>query len=920
MPTFDRPDWLPATKFHPPHVRPDLIPRPALQATLNQALADYPLTLLSAPAGYGKTTLLSEWIEGLRSDSDIILAKAAWLSIDESDNDPVRFVTALVFALEPLVPEFGEATRRHLKGTGFQTEPGVPDVQLQRTLGAFINDILDAPPDTYVLVLDDLHLIHDETVLGGLDFLLERLPENLRIVITTRADPPLALAKMRARGTLAEIRLGELRFSDSEMQTLLNERLQIGLAPEDLQLLAVRTEGWPVGLRLLAGSLQQIGSEEERSDFLANLAESDRFVFDFLANEVLRLQSDEVRAFLLQTSILSELSAELCRSVTGNAEAGRILAELYEGNVFLVRVESPANGVAPGVARQPVYRYHALFADFLRAHFQQEFTVEFRQMHLRAAHEARELDQALQHFLAAEEWDASVELIESQAAGLVQQGQVETLQSWIEKLPERRRKRDAHLWYWRGVCAFQVGALRRARDFLNNARSGYKADRDEAGLGRTLAELAQCNTNLNAPVEALKQIEQALELPLRPATRVHLLANRTFLYTLWDRATLQLAAQDFAAAQEIVRDSDDAEVLFQMAYNFEINMGLLPAAMDFAEEFNHQVHRQLGDTITPLHAAAARLQAMVHLWRGRYSDALADYRSALKLGEQVGGFFNLEVDVAYLRFIIHTARGEYVLAEQAAYVFREPPAHLRDYVDTVYALGFQFQLARSYWIQGQLDDARSVYAQKVNDLLLRALNKPTRNVFDGLVYLTERRYRKAEKIFRTALKDTEKWPFVSLSTEPRLLLAYLYLQWERPKQVREELLSVLDECAQNDSGFLILREGQIMIPVLEFAIEAGIQPSYARQLLPELQIEGADAYSETLLVPETCERLTKREIELLSFLVSGASNKAIAATLVISENTVKNHLRNIYAKLAVTNRTSAAERARSLGVGPHKRE
>ena len=721
MPTFERPDWLPATKFHPPRVRPDLIPRPALQATFDHSLANFPLTLISAPAGYGKTTLVSTWIA--KSSEAAIQNRAAWFSIDEGDNDPVRFVAALVFALEVQSPDFGVATRRILGGAGVQTEPGVPDVQLQRMLGAFINDVVDVVPNTATLVLDDMHLIHDETVLGGLDYLFDHLPDNLRIVITTRADPAIALAKLRARGMLGEIRLDALKFSETEMQTLLNEQLQIGLLPEELKLLAVRTEGWPVSLRPLAGSLQQIGSEAARSDFLAHLAESDRYIFDFLADEVLRRQPPDVREFLLQTSILSELTAEQCQGVTGSphAQAGQMLDELYLRNVFLVRVESATSG-------EVVYRYHALFAEFLRDRFLRESPAEFRQAHARAAQAARESDRALQHFLAAEEWDASVELIESQAAGLVQQGLVETLQSWIEKLPERRRNRDAHLWYWRGVCAFQVGALRRAREYLNKARSGFKAARDEAGLGRTLAELAQCNLSLNEPVKVMKQIEQALELPLQPVTRVMLLANRTFIYTLWDRKTLQLAVQDFSAAREIVRAESDPDVFFQMAYNIEVNFGLLPGAMDFVEEFTRRVSTQLDSRVTPLHAAGARLQGLVHLWRGRFAAALLEYDRALGLGEQVGGFFNLEVDVAFMRFIIHTARGEYVQAEKAGQIFLQPPDHLRDYVDTLYQIGFHYHRARSYWFQGRIDEARNVYAELHTDPFVGTLTKLTRNV------------------------------------------------------------------------------------------------------------------------------------------------------------------------------------------------
>lgn len=297
-----------------------------------------------------------------------------------------------------------------------------------------INDILETLPDPFVLVLDDLHLVSEPAVYTALDYLLERLPPQMHLMAATRHDPPLALARLRGRGALAELRLPDLRFTLDEAAAFLNTQ-RLGLSPEDLASLHSRTEGWAVGLRLLADSLNRIPTRSGRSAFITYLAQTDRYVFDFLADEVLSRQSSAVRTFLLETSILPELTPALCQAVTGRADALAILEDLYRRNLFLVAVDDgrwttddgpqttdlirrPSSMVRrlSSVVHRPIYRYHALFAEFLRRRLTQEMPERLVELHARAAQAETVPARAIAHYLAAQLWEPA-----AQAMGAVSQ-------------------------------------------------------------------------------------------------------------------------------------------------------------------------------------------------------------------------------------------------------------------------------------------------------------------------------------------------------------------------------------------------------------------------------------------------------------------------------------------------------------------
>jgi LuxR family maltose regulon positive regulatory protein len=394
-PRIEQPNWFPQTKFFAPTIGTDILVRPDLIKQLHQAITKYPFTLISAPAGSGKTTLVA--LRQQRTDD----LYTAWLRLDEEDNDPITFFTGLISSLRQVEPDIGRNFGSLLTGL-----PN-PGQQLRRLMGVLINDLIEAVSTPLVLILDDLHSLTEPIVLEALDYLLDHIPQHISVVATARYSSPLALARRRARGQLAELQLEALRFTSEDVNKLLNEQLQLNLSEIDLLTLQARTEGWVAALRLLALSLNRLESPTERSAFINHLIQTDRYIFDFLADEyifdfladeVLDDQEPKVRRFLLKTAILTDLTPTLCRAVTGHSDAAHILDEIYRRNLFLTIVSDQRQSL------QQAYRYHDLFVDFLRHQLERELPEEIPELHRKAAEAETRPGQVVHHYLAAQAW------------------------------------------------------------------------------------------------------------------------------------------------------------------------------------------------------------------------------------------------------------------------------------------------------------------------------------------------------------------------------------------------------------------------------------------------------------------------------------------------------------------------------------
>ncbi len=404
------PSGLLQTKLYAPRLRAGLIPRPRLTARLDRGVATK-LTLVSAPAGFGKTTALAEW---LASAPDRRL-HTAWLSLDGSDNHPTSLWANVIAALRGVAPGIGDEALAAL------ASPGLP---IELALGPLLNELSEVPDDI-VLVLDDVHAIDGPNVQAGFEFLIENLPANVHLVLATRADPALSLARLRVRGELVEVRAADLRFSPDEAASYLTDVVGLPLTAADIAALEARTEGWIAAIQLAGLSMQ---GRDDVSGFIAGFAGDDRYVVDYLMEEVLRRQPEDVRSFLLETSILARMSGPLCDAVTRRDRGAATLEALDRGNLFLVPLDD----------RRQWYRYHHLFGDVLLARLRDERSDEVPDLHRRASDWLElngERPEAIRHAMAGGDLGRAADLIELAMPAMRQRREEDDLRRWLDALP-----------------------------------------------------------------------------------------------------------------------------------------------------------------------------------------------------------------------------------------------------------------------------------------------------------------------------------------------------------------------------------------------------------------------------------------------------------------------------------------------------
>ncbi len=878
--------WVAQTKLQRPRLRDDIVPRQRLLDHLREAVTSHRLTLISAPAGYGKTTLVTSL---LHTAPDL---GVTWLALDEADNNPTVFFVAFIAALQQLNPTCGQAIQPLL---GSQA---IPNLDAKRVMGMLINDILETLPDPFALILDDLHLIIDPTILQALDYLLERLPEPMHLIATTRVDPPLALARLRSRGQLAELGPPDLRFTLKEVDMLLNGQLELDLSSQDLRTLQTSTEGWVAGLRLLTASLAQLPASSERTSLITRKVQANLHVFDLLAEEVLNRQPPLLRNFLLETSILSELTPELCQAVTGQADAPIILEEIYRRNLFLVAVDDTA------LAASPSYRYHALFVEFLRRQLAREQPDQLGELHRRAAEAQTILAQAIAHYLAAEQWDAAAQVIEQIAESIYSQGLLDRLEGWIRALPPTVHQTHPWLNYYLGVCVWGQGQFNEAQRLLQDALSGFETNGDNTGRGEAMMQLSilhQIQGNFE-PVAPL--IEQALICPISPSSRIHLYISLAWLGL--HQSGLEQTEGNLEAALALAEASDDLGVLQTLAMQTGSPILSLPNGVAYMQRVCRLIESRAPDQLSPLRANVDGVMTLIHFRRGQINEAIETGERAWATSEQLGGLPWLTVDFGHLLVLLYSLRNDSAKVDRAF-------EHFAPLLEThaVWRAHMLYLCGLAYWNQNRLDEIRPLYSQmQATDLAYEWPAGPVvRAMMKGLLEIVDQDYASAEQTLREASDLQTDVPVSTNFGSAPLLLAYLYHSWGQPEAALKELAPVLAHHQEHETPGLLLTAGQALIPLFQLAVSHDIHADFASQLVSTLAQE---PIPKSLFVPETGETLTPPEVEVLRLLATGASNRAIAAELVVSIPTVKTHVSHILGKLSLQSRSQAAAAARDL--------
>jgi LuxR family maltose regulon positive regulatory protein len=852
-------DALLATKLYVPGPQPGFVARPRLVERLEEGLARG-LLLVCAPAGFGKTSLLADWARcGGRP--------VAWLSLDAGDNDPARFWRHVVAALDRARPGIAEQVAPLL---------GPPPPRSFEGLVTTLINQLAAQPDQVVLVLDDYHLVEAQPVHASLGFLLEHRPSGLHLALTGRADPPLALARLRGRGQLAELRDADLRFTAEEAAALLRGAVGPDLPEAAVAVLAVRTEGWAAGLQLAGLSLR---GQADVAGFVATFSGSHRFVLDYLTEEVLERQPEPVRTFLLETSVLEQLSGPLCDAVTGRSDSQRLLEQVERANLFLVPLDDVRGW----------WRYHQLFADLLRVRLQQQQPERVPQLHRAAAawSEARGLaDDAVRHALAAGDGVWAARLAERHADELLLHSEGATVQRWLAALPAELVGSRPRLLLAQARLTLLSGRVEGVDDLLDTAERAFAEAADEPYEPSTSRA-----ASLLANVPATMALDRAYLAELRgDADRAIAFGRQALTEIGEDEWMLQSNASGYLGVAEWLG-------------------GRLAAA-----------ERLLSSTIAQWLRAGQRQLAVrtchhlgqVQRAQGRLDAALVTYRRALEVAAPPGQPALPSAGMAYVGMAeVAYQRGE---LDAALEHLTEGLELCRQLVNPAPALRARLLLAR-----GDLAAAAGWTKQRG----LGANDQPSyphepEYLVLARVLLSQDRPDQAlgllQRLHAAAAAQGRLGSLIEIQALRALALAGSGDEAGAVAVLAEALTLA---CPQ---GYvrMFADEGAPMGTLLGRLVAAqrtaqsaagGVPLDCLARLLRAFDTKEAEPRSgrgAAAAVPGLVEQLTDRELQVLGLLAAGRSNQGIAQELVVSLDTVKKHVGHLLDKLGAANRMSAS--------------
>jgi len=902
MPSFQ----LLTTKIAVPPTRLNIVPRPRLTQLMNAAI-QVPLTLLIAPAGWGKTTLLHAW----HTDPSRSSWPLAWVSLDAGDNDPSRFWTYVITALNTLHPGVGETPLTLLHAS--------PSPLIEVVLTCLLNALTYLSTQTE-LVLDDYHLIETQLIHDALAYFVEHLPANVHLVLASRSDPLLPLARLRARGALSELRALDLRFSVEETTAFLREVMGLPLSAEQVTALHDRTEGWIAGLQLAALSLQ---GREDVTSFISAFTGSHRYVVDYLVKEVLLRQPADVQDFLMKTCILDRLCGRLCDAVRGPDNSQARLAQIERSNLFLVALDE----------ERQWYRYHHLFAEVLRTRLRQTHPDLVPELHRRACDwfEHHELfDEAVTHALAIPDIERAVRLIEQHGWS----SRFQTLLDWLNRLPDAFVRTQPSLCIIHAVMLMLMHQLKQAATRIQDAERCLEqempADQRRIILAVIAASRGTLARLLGDYERGVPLARQALDL--LPETNSTLLMNMVYLTTLLTAASAYLVDGDMTSATEGFVETTVASVRA---------LGNLPTTL---RSISNLARLQLLQG--KLRQSASTIEQVMHMASGhRRLQALlngADYYFIL--GELLREWNQLEQAKKQLEQGMDLDKG--ALTAEAEMITRGylalaclQQAHgeriqALETLDVFSRLCRQRGFAPALLARGVAVGARIELAQGNLAAAMRWAETSGLSARDDLSYPREQEYLTLARVRIAQGREQPTGPFLR---EALSLLERLLEDAESKARMRSvieiimlralaleaqgdlaEALTVLGRAlglAQPEGYIrLFLDEGGPLVALLRRAHQHQIAPAgYVATLLAAsgettaTTLDSASRHSGPLL-----ETLTVREREVLRLLITGASNREIAQHLVISINTVKKHVLNICGKLGVQSRAQAIAHARIL--------
>jgi LuxR family maltose regulon positive regulatory protein len=899
------------TKLIIPPTRGNLIPRPLLVELLNSGL-EKKLTLIAAPAGFGKTTLVVDWLKQI----DL---PAAWLSLDEADNDLPRFLAYLAAAFQQVDEDIGALLRSALQS---QQPPAI-----EKVLTALLNDIA-IRIDPLILVLDDYHLLTEAAILEVMEFLLHHQPPQLHLLLATREDPDLPLARLRARDQLTEIRARDLRFTQAETEAFLRDVMGLALSEQDVAALEDRTEGWAVGLQLAGLSMQK---QEDLTGFIAAFSGSQRHILDYLTDEVLKQQPESIRTFLLQTAILDRLTGPLCDALTGRNDGDKMLVHLEAANLFVIPLDE----------ERCWYRYHHLFSDLLRNQLTRSHPEWIPELHRRASrwYEANgDIQAAIDHALLDTDLTQAARLIGQQVLPKLYHGEIAMLVGWFERLPERVLETAPMLcigkaWAW--VVMQRVthsGEVERALQAADQALDRINAGEALRGLvaGHTASIQAFA---LRSPALTGEKPEKLIALSLEAQRLLPAEGKGMRSVNALNIGYAHMVLADLPAAelayQQTLEDGLDGGNLYAAIYGpinlvmIALLVGRLKKALHLCETYIERFNQLLAGQNFPPIGALDILKGCILLeynrlaeaepvltegldlirWTGEYEAYITGYTTLARLRAIQGDWPAMLEAIKTLEetwpegvFYAQSLRHRLLMRQ-----WPDDPDVQKDAQAWLAQSGIEFEkLSVIHSVDPLSMSTFESYLGAAHVLAQLAKEKPGAYPLEGVQAYLER-----QQDFAAAHEFTS--PVVEIAIARTLLY--------QAAGVKDEALKMLEGALRTAAPTGLFRI---------FADEYGPLQVLLEELKPRLADEALIAYASRLIEAFCCEPakpetgeghqelLSERELEVLRYLTKGLSYEEIGQQLFLSLNTIQFHVKSIYRKLLVNRRVQAIEKAREL--------
>ncbi len=889
------------TKLHIPAPGKNLIHRPHLFDKLNEGL-NRKLILISAPAGFGKTTLISDWINQHK-------IQAAWVSLDKGDIDPVEFLSYIIAGIQGISSEFGQSVLRLLKSPDKTTYNSVT--------GLLINDMLQIKEDL-LLVLDDFHLTDTNEISTIVTFLLERIPVNIHVAISTRSDPALPLARLRSQHQLVELRSSDLRFTANDISVLFNKKLKIGLSYDDAYTLETKTDGWITGLQLTALSIH---NSKNVSEFIQNLRGDNRYIMDYLIEEVLKTQSDDIREFLLQTSILEKFSASLCNAILNRNDSQFVIEQLEKNNLFVIPLDS----------EKKWYRYHHLFADLLKQRLLLKEKTLIEDLHKKAGKwfEDNEMyDLAIEHTLVIEDYVKIIQLLEEVVEDMWKNGHHTAISNYGDLIPEDLIKGKPEFCLYYSWILINTGQIQKAEPLLESAQKTIhekildkKTKKHEPEnyiilLGKIAVAFAHLNSNQQKPDKVLDYCQTAFEkLSRKDPLWLGLTWNSKGNAELQKGNTRQ-GIEALTIALEYGKTSGNLYLISSAASSLSYQESIFgqyksaykrsSGLLAFMKEKGYSEFAKAEWT----YAGIFTMMSVTECIWADFDKALESVETAYELTKDEKNIFQKIIALLAYSYILH-AREDRIGAvnkltelEGVMKQFKISP-----YIVTTY-VGWKIYLFIEASQLEQANDFVKEYGIKTEGII--SYQNEHMYINFARLLIVQYKFDEATSVLSKIFELASASGRLETLVQVEILSAILNNMKGFQEKAVENLLAAMGYAADEDLINYFLFD----LPTTNnLLVEAYTKHATTKTKIPKAfidKLKSAINKKQNRVKILSNFELSNRELDTLKFIAEDLTNLEIADKLFVSVNTVKTHLKNIFLKLGVNTRTRAVAKAKEF--------